>query len=168
MLCQQCQKRVANVHYTHIINGQKAEMYLCEQCANEKGKYGFSPNINLGEFLWGIQGLGGNSGFSKKTPQEEVRCDVCGMSFKDFRKTGRLGCGNCYNTFRDSLSPILRRIHGSNEHKGKVPGTELRATNAMGELEKLKAELKAAIGKEEYEKAAELRDRIKEMEKSPQ
>ena len=164
MLCQQCQKKVANVHFTQILNGKKIEMYLCEQCAKEKGQLGFSPQLNLGDFLWGFPGFGGNNGFTQEEQPKEVRCGVCGMSFEDFRKTGKLGCGNCYKVFRENLNPILRRIHGSTEHTGKVPGRISNCFKTTNELEKLKAELAAAISCEEYEKAAELRDKIKDLE----
>jgi len=164
MLCQQCQKKVANVHFTQIINGKKIEMYLCKQCANEKGQFGFSPQLNLGDFLWGIPAFSANTGFPQVKQPEQVRCNVCGMSFEDFRKTGKLGCANCYKVFRDNLSPILRRIHGSIEHTGKIPGKVSKCLKTTNELESLKTELAAAIEKEEYEKAAVLRDKIKELE----
>jgi protein arginine kinase activator len=164
MLCQQCQKKVANVHFTQIINGKKVEMYLCEQCANEKGQLGFSPQLNLGDFLWGFPGFGGSTAYTQVEKPQEVRCDVCGMSFDDFRKTGKLGCGNCYRVFRENLNPILRRIHGNTEHTGKMPGRVPGCVKTTNELEKLKNELADAIGSEEYEKAAELRDRIRDLE----
>lgn len=164
MLCQQCQKKVANVHFTQIINGKKIELYLCTQCANDKGQLGFSPQLNLGDFLWGIPAFSGNKGFPQKKQPEEVHCNVCGMSFGDFRKTGKLGCANCYKVFSDNLNPILRRIHGSAEHNGKAPGKVSDCLKATNELEHLKARLAAAIEKEEYEKAAELRDTIKGLE----
>jgi protein arginine kinase activator len=118
MLCQQCQKREANVHFTQVINGEKVEMYLCEQCAAEKGKFTFSPQLNLVNFLWGFPGFGANAGFSQAGPKE-IRCEVCNMSFDDFRKTGKLGCANCYRIFRNNLNPILRRLHGNTEHTGR-------------------------------------------------
>ena len=164
MLCQQCQKRVANVYFTQIINGKKIEMYLCEKCADEKGQFGFSPQLNLGDFLWGFPGFGGSAGFAQAEQPEEVRCDGCSMSFDDFRKSGKLGCGSCYNIFRENLSPILRRIHGNIEHTGKVPEKFLRCVETTNEIERLKAELTAAISSEKYEMAADLRDRIRDLE----
>lgn len=164
MLCQQCQKNVANVHFTQIINSKKIEMYLCEQCANEKGQMGFSPQLNLGDFLWGFPGFSGKSTFTQEEQPREVRCDVCGMTFEDFRKTGKLGCGNCYNVFRENLNPILRRLHGSVEHTGKVPEKISDCISTTKELDKLRKELADAISSEEYEKAAELRDRIRSLE----
>jgi protein arginine kinase activator len=166
MLCQQCQKREANVHFTQILNGTKMESYLCSQCANEKGKITLSPQLNLGDFLWGFPGFGEGGGYTEAEQPREVRCELCGMSFDDFRKTGKVGCANCYRTFRDNLGPILRRLHGSTEHKGKIPGKLTECIKTGNEIEKLKEELTAAIGREEYEKAAELRDRIRTLEGS--
>lgn len=164
MLCQQCQKKVANVHFTQIINGNKVEMYLCDQCASEKGQLGFSPQLKLGDFLWGFPGFGGNTGFAQLEQPKEVHCTICGMSFEDFRKTGKLGCGNCYRVFKENLNPILRRIHGNIEHTGKIPEKILNCVKTTNELKKLRNELTAAIGSEEYEVAAELRDKIRNLE----
>ncbi len=164
MLCQQCHKRDASVHFTQIINGNKAVMYLCSQCAEKKGQFAISPQLNLGDFLWGFPGLGQSEGFAKVKKPGEVCCDVCGMSIEDFRKTGKLGCANCYKVFIDSLNPILRRLHGSVQHTGKVPKKAADCIKEMNELESLKVQLTEAIGKEEYEKAAELRDRIRDLE----
>lgn len=164
MLCQQCQKRDANVHFTQIINGNKVEMYLCGQCADKKGQFAFSPQLDLGDFLWGISNFVNNDGFKQLEQPPKQRCDACGMSFDDFRKTGKLGCANCYKAFRENLNPILRRLHGNTEHTGKVPGKVSHCIKYSDELVKLKAELAAAIGNEEYETAAELRDRIRGLE----
>lgn len=166
VLCQQCQKREASVHFTQIINGNKTVMHLCNQCAEKKGQFVFSPQLNLGDFLWGFPGLGQSAGFTKVERPEEVRCDFCGLSINDFRKTGKLGCGNCYKAFEDSLNPILRRLHGSVQHTGKAPKKAADCIREMNELEGLKAQLAEAISKEEYEQAAELRDRIRVLEKS--
>lgn len=164
MLCQQCQKRDANVHLTQIINGNKVEMYLCSQCADMKGQFAFSPQLNLGDFLWGMLNFTGNDGFAQIEQPQKLRCDVCGMSFDDFKKTGKLGCPNCYKVFSENLNPILRRLHGNTEHIGKVPGKISHCIKYSDELEKLKAKLAEAISKEEYEDAAGLRDQIRSLE----
>lgn len=164
MQCQQCQKNVANVRFTHIINGKKVEMYLCEQCAKEKGQLGFSPQLNLFDFLWGIPGFGGSTGYEQMVQPKEVRCNVCGMSFEDFKKTGKIGCANCYRLFRENLNPILRKLHGSIEHTGKMPLKISGCISKNNELEKLREQLAMAISSEEYEKAAELRDMIRNLE----
>jgi len=157
--------REANVHYTQIINGNKVEMYLCSQCAEEKGKFTFSPQLSLGSLLWGF-GLGGGADYPGIGQQPVLRCNVCGMSFDDFKRMGKLGCPNCYRVFRNNLEPILRRLHGSTEHTGKVPAKLADEIKTSSEIERLKAELAAAIENEQYEKAAELRDRIRELENS--
>lgn len=188
MVCQQCNKREANIHYTQIINGKKVEMYLCSQCADENGKLSFSPQLSLGNLLWGFTGFGGNAGYGKFEQPEVLRCSVCGMSFDDFRRSGKLGCANCYNVFRENLEPILRRLHGSAEHKGNSPEktpdtapgktqdtTRCKAPDGIktdggaklaDEINRLKSELSSAVESEHYEKAAELRDRIRDLESS--
>ncbi|NMA33782.1 MAG: hypothetical protein GX940_04425 [Clostridiaceae bacterium] len=157
--------REANVHYTQIINGNKVEMYLCSQCAEEKGKLTFSPQLSLGSLLWGF-GPGGGADYPGIGKQPVLRCDMCGMSFDDFRRLGKLGCPNCYRVFRDNLEPILRRLHGSAEHTGKMPARMADEIKTSNELKRLKAELASAVENEQYEKAAELRDRIREIENS--
>lgn len=164
MICQRCHKREANVHYTQIINGSKAELYLCSQCADENSKLTFSPQLSLGNLLWGFPGFGGSEGFAEFGKPQVTRCSVCGMSFDDFRKSGKLGCANCYSIFRDNLSPILRRLHGNIEHTGKIPAKLSDLVKNANEIERLKTELSAAVESEQYEKAAELRDRIRSLE----
>lgn len=166
MLCQQCQKRPANVHLTKIVNSDKVEMYLCDQCAKEKSQFGiggFGPSLNINDFLSGFIGLGhGDSHMDIQS--KESRCEICGMSFEDFRRTGKMGCKNCYNNYGDRLKPILKRLHGNYEHTGKAPAGISKVLEASKELDRLKELLAKAVQNEEYEKAAEIRDRIKEME----
>ena len=163
MLCQHCQKRTANVHFTQIINNNKVEMYLCEQCANEKGQMGFGPSLNIGDFLSGFIGMG-HGGAQLDLEPREAGCEICGMSFEDFRKTGKMGCNNCYKNYGERLKPILKRLHGSSEHTGKAPARISRVLAVSKEIDRLKDLLGKAVQNEEYEKAAEIRDRIREME----
>ena len=164
MLCQLCQKRIASVHFTQIINNNKVEMYLCEKCANEKGNANFISPLSLGDFLSGFfsTDIGGSY---VAAPDVQIRCEVCGMSFSDFQSTGKIGCSNCYKIFGDKLKPIIKRLHGNVEHIGKAPsGFSSSMMKTTKEIEKLKEELNKAIQAEEYEKAALLRDKIKELE----
>lgn len=163
MLCQNCQKRVANVHFTQITNNKKTEMYLCEQCAREKGQSGIGPPINISDFLSGFMNLGNSETHTIQEPVEEC-CEICGMSFEDFRKTGKMGCSNCYHIYGDRLKPIMKRLHGNTEHTGKVPAKLSGEINQTKELDSLKASLARAVQNEEYEKAAEFRDKIRELE----
>jgi protein arginine kinase activator len=100
-----------------------------------------------------------------KKPSEisDKKCPTCGMQFSDFSKTGRLGCGNCYLTFRSQLNGLLRKIHGSTQHRGKVPFTPGDVMKPLREERKLQEELRKAVEEEDFEKAAKLRDRIKAL-----
>lgn len=165
MLCQLCQKRIANVHFTQVVNNNKVELYLCEQCANEKGHTTFISPLNLGDFLSGLLVKDSATPYVA-TSQPDAVCDVCGMSFGDFQKIGKIGCSNCYKVFGDRLKPIIKRLHGNAEHTGKVSVGFSNRIKTTKEIEKLRESLNKAIQEEEYEKAAQLRDRIKEIESS--
>lgn len=172
MVCQACGKHPATTHIKTIVNGKLTEIHLCSECASAKGYGGYPSlfgdwNLNLGSMLGGL--LGG--GF----PQEEVqRCKTCGSSFEEISKTGKIGCADCYRTFRDRLVPSIKRIHGTVQHKGKVPGgSALRITETQKQmmpveetpLVQKKRLLKKAIEEQDFENAAVLRDEIKELEK---
>ena len=163
MQCERCQKRPANVHITQYINGQKAEKHLCEQCAQEekiKIEIPKFPLYNLNDLL----GAFFNQPFISK---EEVWGDVCPnckIPYGKIVQLGRMGCSECYQHFSAYLEPALRKMHGATIHRGKIPrrmGTSFRINR---ELSDLKHKLRQAIEQEEYEKAAEYRDRIKELE----
>lgn len=141
-------------------------MYLCDQCAKGKNKFGlagFGASININDFLSGFLGLGHGDLHVDHEPRE-ANCEICGMSFEDFRRTGKMGCNNCYNNYGERLKPVLKRLHGNYEHKGKAPARISKILEASRELERLKELLGKAVQDEEYEKAAEIRDKIKEME----
>ena len=102
-----------------------------------------------------------------------ARCPTCGASFEEITQSGKIGCADCYRTFRSQLMPVIQRIHGTTRHKGKVPGgSALRITGGQHQmvtvqespLEEKKRLLKQAIEKQDFEQAAVLRDEIKEME----
>jgi protein arginine kinase activator len=93
-----------------------------------------------------------------------IKCPNCGLTYQNFRKLGRLGCSECYEAFKKELGPLLKRIHGSDRHVGKVPlkgGKTIRDTRT---LQDLRIQLEKAIQMEEFEEAAKLRDKIKELE----
>ena len=100
------------------------------------------------------------------TPEaEELVCPNCGMRYRDFQQTGKIGCSVCYDTFRAQLEPLLRRIHGSSVHSGKIPHRTGGRLETKHEIEVLRAALKDAVAKEAYEQAAEYRDQIRALEK---
>lgn len=165
MLCQNCNKRIATVHVTQLINNKKVEMYLCEQCAREKGQMDLGSHFNLNELFGGIMGYGSSREPYRTSVSEKLICDKCSMSYSDFKKTGKLGCSRCYEVFNDKLSPLVRRIHGNVEHQGKLPSRISPNIKNSKEIRNLKQLLNKAIQNEEYEKAAKIRDEIRQLEK---
>ncbi len=158
MLCDICGKKIATVHLTEIINGEVRELHLCEDCALKKSQE-VQQQFSLGDILAGLVE-------EVTTPEvrEGMKCSRCGMSYQEFRKIGRLGCSNCYLTFKTQLSQLLKAIHGSNTHQGKIPPTKIKLKIDI-EIEELKKRLKRAVELEEFEEAARIRDKIKELEK---
>ncbi len=168
MVCDECGKRPANVHLTKVINGVKTESHLCEQCAREKGELDFfsEPKFSFPSLLAGLlQHDPGFAGPMTLPGSVTSRCRRCGLDFSEFRNTGFLGCPDCYDEFRPRLEPLLRRIHGSARHTGKVPGRTGAAAGKRREIENLRAELARLVAKEQYEEAAKVRDRIRALEK---
>lgn len=167
MLCDKCKQRPATVHFTKIINNEKFEQHLCEECS--KGIYhlgfGTDPNFNLNKFLASL--ITQDAAFSGMGMSfKSERCENCGLTFKQFSQGGKLGCSNCYGVFKEKINPLLRRIHSAEKHKGKVPERTGGKLKIVKEIESLKNELTALVTKEEFEKAAEVRDKIKDLEKS--
>ncbi|MGE5559608.1 MAG: UvrB/UvrC motif-containing protein [Chloroflexota bacterium] len=163
MLCQECRKRPATVHLTKIINGQKTELHLCQQCAQEKGEfeYLFQPVFSFPNLLAGLMGSQPASGL----PAAGEQCPHCGQTYNDFAQKGRLGCSECYTTFAARLDPLLKRIHGHVQHTGKVPRRTGGLVRVRKEVNTLRNDLQRAIENEEFEKAAKLRDQIRELER---
>lgn len=165
MICQSCNQREANVHITKIINGVKTEMHLCDECAKKQdisggNAFSFSSPMSFQNILEGFFEMMGGV----PNQIESLECPVCHMTIDDFRKTGRLGCGNCYKTFEDDVTPLIRRIHGNIQHTGKVPGRTGGELKIKRDIDVLREQLKNAINSEEYENAAKIRDQIKELE----
>jgi protein arginine kinase activator len=170
MLCPECNKREATIHLTQIVNNQKISVSMCQECAE---KFGFHSPLDNGPFpLAEIL-----SGMSKDLPQRKrlersanPECPKCGMTFEEFAQRGRFGCGACYTAFRPYLEDILRKIHGASLHRGQNPAVkpddEDSSTLPVKEEERLGAELARAIKEEDFERAAELRDKLKAMRQS--
>ena len=160
MLCNICGKNQATVHLTEIIDSQVTELHLCEECAREKS-IEMEQQFGLADLLAGLAEFG--------KPQEiteavVLKCSNCGLSYGDFKKLGRLGCSDCYSSFKKYLAPLLKKIHGSNQHFGKTPLKIPLPAKKKTELETLRAKLQKAIAEEAFEEAAELRDKIRELE----
>jgi len=173
LFCQECGKRPATLHFTKIVNGEKTEFHLCESCAREKGDIlpGTTNGFSIHNLLSGLLDFdpattGSGNTFASK-PQVAVRCEHCGLTYSQFSKLGRFGCANCYKSFAEKLDPLLRRVHGNTVHVGKVPKRSGGIIKHKRELERLKKEMQALIEREEFESAAEVRDRIRSLEKNP-
>jgi protein arginine kinase activator len=162
MLCQRCQKRVAQLHFSKIIDNQNIEIHLCEYCANEASGFSIGVPINIGDFIAGMMGISSNP--YTGMVYRNVMCEKCGMSYLEFEKTGKLGCGNCYNIFGDRLKYVIKRLQGATDHVGKVPERIYGNIRLSKEIEKLKEELNKLVANEEYERAALIRDQIKHIE----
>jgi len=163
MLCDDCKERQANVHITKINNNQKTEKHLCEVCAEKAGELSFASESQFAiqDFLKSMMG----SGFGGLTQHRaDSACPNCGMTYADFGRSGKIGCGECYTTYGDRLEPLLRRIHGTSCHTGKVPRRGGGKLAIRQRLRQLKSELESYVRNEEYEQAARVRDEIKALE----
>ncbi|WP_019635729.1 UvrB/UvrC motif-containing protein [Paenibacillus fonticola] len=168
MLCQECGKRPATLHFTKIVNGEKTEFHICEACAREKGELipGTSGGFSIHNLLSGLLDFGpGGQAQGNKSP-EHLRCEECGLTYSQFSKIGRFGCSSCYKYFNDRLDPLFKRVHGNTMHVGKVPKRVGSHIQVKRKLDELRKELQYRIHQEEFEEAAALRDQIRELEKN--
>lgn len=163
MLCNICNKNPATVHLTEIVDEQMSELHLCEECAHKKSQ-AMEQQFGLSDLLAGM------ADFDK--PKNEtsamvsaVKCPSCGLTYADFKKIGRLGCGECYNAFKKYLGPLLKRIHGSTQHTGKSPLRVTKVLKKRIDIQELRNRLSKAVESEAFEEAAGIRDQIKELEK---
>ncbi|MDI3316720.1 MAG: UvrB/UvrC motif-containing protein [Bacillota bacterium] len=179
MLCQRCGERPATVHVTRIVNGVKTELHLCRACAeaSEPGissQAPFSIHNLLGGLLHPLAGSAASG--------SELRCPSCGTTYEEFARTSFLGCEECYTAFAPQLEPLLRKIQGADQHRGKRPvarsrrpragygqagaeaGSQPVQGGAQERLARLRRQLEEAVQAEEYERAAELRDAIRKLE----
>lgn len=164
MLCQKCNEKKATVHLTKIINNQKNEIHLCEECARANEELDFETPFTINNFLTGLLDSIQSSPI-KVDYIQTTTCSKCGMNYGRFKQLGRLGCSECYKTFNDKLMPLIKRIHGSENHIGKIPKREGSMIRLKRDILDLRKELNNAVEMEEYEKAVELRDKIKNLEK---
>lgn len=163
MLCQVCQVKTAEIKISHVLNNKKIEMNLCKKCAEEKGMN--NPLMNLPQIFGNIIAeLLGEEFLKTKKEKDGVQCPGCGASWGYFQKIGLLGCDICYETYQKDLDVVLRRIHGSNQHIGSRPKSHRQIVDEI-ELKRIKLELQQAIKSENFEKAAELRDIIRDAQR---
>lgn len=165
MKCLNCEKP-ATFHITELTGAKPQELHLCEDCARKylvKAQDEESAAPTLAGMLAQQLKLG-------QTAQELARldqraCPVCGITFYEFRQQGRLGCPHDYVTFEKELEPLIVNIHGENSHVGKRPKRVAGDTDRRTEVIRLRREMEMAVESEDYERASQLRDRIREFER---
>ena len=152
MLCQNCKQKPATVFAEQNINGSVTQAHLCENCARS-ALFSGTPSL-LAEMLgWDTHRI---------TTGEDV-CPECGMKLQELHSSARAGCGNCYTFFAPVLKPFISRIHRAGKHTGKVPrsaGAEISRKRTLAALEE---QLRGCVEKQEFERAAELRDEINKL-----
>lgn len=169
MKCTHCHEKEANTHYKRIINGQKEEMFLCEDCARELGvmkEFDFEP-FSMDSFFGNLLGAGTNA-INALTGID--RCTYCGTTLNDIIRSGKVGCAHCYDKFERRLTPSIEKLHGRTKHVGKQvtyseePEEEEAAQEPPKEtVESLKADLKKAVEEQRFEDAIIIRDKIKAL-----
>lgn len=160
MICVKCQKNHASVHVTEVINGVKKEAHLCDQCAKEAGigqNFNFTIQHILGSLVEPAPKV-------RATESPQLKCPDCGITYTEFKAKARLGCSNDYEVFKQGLLPLLEKIHNATQHVGKVPHTADDQIVKENELARLKRDLDGLVKSEDYEKAAQIRDRIRTLE----
>ena len=136
------------------------KMDLCETCAQANGVTN-PENLSIGNLME-------STDTANEVPAGSMVCESCGTTHQDFKKGGRLGCEACYHVFRPVLDPLLEGMHAGTQHLGKIPsGSESRVRFEQS-VDVLKKQLLSAIENEDFEKAAELRDQLKVLEKEAQ
>lgn len=165
MKCDYCDNE-ASVHLTQIVNNKKVVLNLCKECAAKRGFHSPLDNIPfpLSNFLSGMVKQEESAKPGKAVVKSDLTCPNCGLTFEEFSRLGRFGCGQCYKAFRDKLQGLLRKIHGSSLHRGKLPPLLSEDGSNIKEKERLQEELQSAIRAEDFERAADLRDKIKSLE----
>jgi len=167
IVSERCGKKAASVHVTKIINGNKTELYLCDNCAKEKGEeISFEGKFPLHQFFSGLMGFvpPGGSETVVPTGYSGIQCPGCGLTYTQFGQIGHFGCDQCYEAFGKNLVPLLRRLHGNQKHMGKIPARAGSFVKIKKEVERLREELQRKVAEEAFEEAAELRDKIRKLE----
>lgn len=169
MQCQECGSDSATVHIKRREGAEEISIHLCRSCAQKMGWHDPLEDVKfpLAHFISSMMQDLATGAAQKQSDEPEVRCNECGLSFQEFSRTGRLGCGHCYEAFRTSMEELLRRIHGNTKHRGRRPESapKPRVSAQSTTLRQLKADLDRAIADEDFERAARLRDEIREMKK---
>ena len=175
MLCQKCHKKTASVFISSIINDQETRIYLCDDCVKDYPLFNFNfqnpfsikdvmDKFKIDEDPSIDQEKDSLLPVDNDSKEEDVICPNCYSTYNEYKQTGKLGCSRCYEAFEEKLKPVLKNIYGHEEYIGKIPKKDNSHIYISKEIRILKEDLNRAVEQEEYEKAADIRDKIKELE----
>jgi len=159
MLCCVCKEKPATVHLTQIVGDKMQKLDMCEECAKAKG-INDPTSFAMADLMLG---LGASQELDQSAAGAELKCPRCGFSQADFKKSGRLGCPECYSTFAEGLAGLLKSMHKGTRHVGKAPEALRKTRENVDRLKTLQKKLNKAIETEDFETAATLRDEIKAL-----
>ena len=157
MICCVCKEKPATVHLTQIVGEKMQKLDLCEDCAKAKG-INDPTSFAMADLMLG---LGASQELDPTAGAAQIKCPRCGFSQADFKKSGRLGCPECYQTFAEGLAGLLKTMHKGTRHVGKAPEALRQSRETGDRLKLLQKKLNKAVETEDYELAAQLRDEIK-------
>jgi len=161
--CDLCKKNQAQLHLTRIVKGKPYSLHMCAQCAREKGVSNPASGVPIEQIVAGSEEAAPIPD-EEKAAHQDVVCSGCGMSYQTFRDEGKLGCGQCYESFEELLLPLLERIQRDTRHVGKVPKRSAASLKIESDIQTLRDDLSHAIAREDFEQAARLRDEIRDLE----
>ncbi|RKX40176.1 MAG: excinuclease ABC subunit B [Verrucomicrobia bacterium] len=160
MKCECCHEKDATIHLTQVIDGNVKKLNLCPDCAQDSGIDLNSP-ISITDVLLGLGAQLPSIG--PAAPEFDLSCNRCQMTRAEFKKRARLGCPDCYNAFMGELSALTKAMHHSGQHVGKIPARQGNQARITAQIAALQKDIETAIAKEQYEVAANLRDKIKAL-----
>lgn len=164
-MCDNCKEREAAIHLQQVKGNTVKSLHLYQQCAAEQGIETGTGSVKfpLSDFL---ASMGKGPTLRGAAEAADRKCDSCGATLKDFQETGRLGCPKCYDAFETQLRDLLRRLHGSSLHVGEAYSCAEAggADEKRAQIADLRNRLRQAIETENFELAAELRDRLRTLE----
>ncbi len=162
MLCEKCGQNPATVRFIKVENGHKTEVNLCQACAQGYSS-GFAAGFNLQNILANMFDL--PKVWGTVSPPDQRRCPTCHSSLADIQQRAQLGCSDCYTVFQGEVDTILRRIHSTTQHVGKVPATGYTKIRLQRRIEEKRRQMEECVRMEQFEQAAILRDEVRELEK---
>ena len=156
MLCEECRQNPATVVITVLTGQETTTRHLCQDCVEKIENS--SAQGDVSSFLSSLLSI-----LSRQPKEETLRCSACGLTYEDFQTSGKLGCAQCYQDFSKQLAPLLQRVHGRTQHAGRVPKSHSKERELADSITALKARMDEAVGLEDFEQAAAIRDEIRAL-----